>query len=303
MQRTRLTLGLLAALALGAGGCGFTVKTRPQVVPLQTVEDAGPVAFLGTVDLRLARGGGQTHRRTTVPAGPGADDDDVRLWPYPLNSWNRGVPMLGPSLGPSPRPDEERLTATGELGPQEVAVPLEAGFVRRWVAVHGRGTLRDATGDALAQDPEVGRVAAFLGAYPVYSGAVWLEVVRARAQLPDLGPLPTLLALGTLCTAGVAGLLFLVPVRLDTPVDFAVRGYKLDRKDPRMARAASVTYTLAVEARGSPGFDVDDFRAALAAQLAQAAGEGLAQRLSAPAPLRTTTWPADAKQAPQRSLP
>ncbi len=285
-MRAARRLWWMGCVAWAAGACTYTVHAvlpQPAELPPQKTETetepaprAGPLmAYLGAVDLRLRRGGGRTHQEERVPSsqpmwGP-------RLGMTPWDPWNR----LDPNPGmPGPGREDVRQVATGELGTQEVTVPLADAFAERWTADLGGQNFRDASEDPLATDPDPARAVAFLQQFPQYDGAVWLEVVRARAELPDVTAMQGLVALGTVCTLGVGALAYLVPLNLDTPVDFAVRAYVVKRAEPDVPLAASVEEKSTLEASGSVGFDVDAFRADLAGRLAESGGARLAAALT-----------------------
>jgi hypothetical protein len=74
-----------ALLGLASAGCSHTLVTRlPAPPPVGMRTEAPAVALLGTVDLRLRRGGGKTHEREGFTA-PSADPSYAQRYPLPLD--------------------------------------------------------------------------------------------------------------------------------------------------------------------------------------------------------------------------
>jgi hypothetical protein len=199
-------------------------------------------------------------------------------------AWRRTPSSADPWLGfgvPPPRFEESvRHVPTGELGTQEIAVPLEDGFARGLAEAFGGGRVRDARDDILAAQPDVARAAAFLRAFPAYDAAVWIEVLQARTELPDWSVLTSLAGFASLCSLGLLSWVFLVPVSLDTDVEVETRAYLLLRRTPSEPLAVGVSGKKRIQARGSVGFDVDRFRADVADLAGNMVGQELARELS-----------------------
>lgn len=275
----RLPLGRrVLAVALGCAGlaCGHTLLTKPRALDAVNLT-AGPVptvALLGAVDMRLKRGGGKTHERDVDVAPLNPDPYYARRYPYPLDPWNRyDVP-------PRSLPRESaHFIATGELGTQEVTVPLVEALMARLTEHLGEDNVRNASEDPLADEPDLGHAQAFLASYPGYDAVVWLEVLTAHATLPDTAALQSVMTLGACMTLGVGAVVFLVPVTLDTPVELGVRAYVVTREHPTAPLGTAVAQKLVVKARGSTAFDVDKFRADVADLVLRDAGATLADNL------------------------
>lgn len=283
---------LLGALVLVAqAGCSHTVVTQLPPPPVGArVQAPVVVALLGVRDLRMQKGGVKTHAEERFQPPPPADPYYGRRAPVPMDPWSRYDPVPPPMTRPG---EDVRLRATGELGVDEVAVPLLDGFAQRFEERLGPGALRDAQDDPLSEDPDATRAAAFLTSYPIYGAAVWLEVTAARAQLPDMSTLAGMLTMAACCTGGLFALAFLIPLSLDTPTQLRVRAYLVRRDAPQQPLAAAFQDERTVEARGSAGFDVDRFRADVADLVARNAGmrlaEDLANRLT-DTPTSTSDW-------------
>ncbi|MBI5495697.1 MAG: hypothetical protein HY904_11785 [Deltaproteobacteria bacterium] len=273
-MRVRVVVALVVSWGALAA-CGYTIQTRfPDPEPVEA--QSGPlVALLGGTDLRLRRGGGATHKdvRTPLePVLPPADPYAARRYPYaypdPFSPF--GVPQ-------APQTDTQRV-ATGELGTDEALPPLLDALAARLKAHLGDDAVRDASADPLAADPDAARAAAFLAHYRDYDAATWVELIDAHARLPDTSLLASTLNGLACCTLGVGALLFLVPVPLDTTVRFRARAY-LVRSGSAPPLSAAATREQKLKARGSPGFDLDAFRADVADRLGRDVGRELADKL------------------------
>ncbi len=278
MHRVATHVLLWIAVPVLGMGCTHTLVTRLPALPqAQPVAQPPLVALLGVRDLRLQKGGGKTHKEERFTTSPPADPYFYRRSPVPMDPWNRYDPVPPPMTRP---PDDVRLRPTGELGVDEVAIPLLDGFAQRFRERLGDAALRDASDDPLAEDPDATRATAFLTRYPSYAAAVWLEVTAANAQLPDMTTLAGIMTMAACCTGGLFALAFLIPLSLDTPAELRVRAYLVRRDRPLEVVAAAVGDKRTVEARGSAGFDVDRFRADVADLLAHHAGLRLADELA-----------------------
>lgn len=272
-RRTHLVSVVAAALVSGA--CSYKL-TAPALSP-----PAGPsayqpalVAMLAPVDMRKREGGVKTHTAETVP-GPSADPYWNSPYPYPLDPWNSYYSP--PAHSPPSR--EVRLKPTGVLATEEVLEPLVDSFSARLRERLGAQVLRDATADPLAELPDPSRALAFLSAYPVYDAAVWVEVLAAKAQLPEHTILANAIQLTSICSLGGLAWLYLVPVDLETPVELRARAFLIRRSSPSAPLGAAIKETMTVKAKGSVAFDVDSFRADVGAVAGGVAGTRLADQL------------------------
>jgi len=269
-----LLWGVLAA-------CTYTIKTQvPDLPGPAPLERPILVAMLAPVDLRLRNGGGKTHVKELVPnSGMAQQYNDPRMFRNPNYGWGGGY--YG---GPSPRSDDVKIRTTGELGTDEVLLPLTDAFEARFSALIGENNLRDASEDALADQPDMTRAQGFLAAYPVYDAVVWIEVMEAHADLPDEGALQSLFTLGSVCSLGLLSWTFLIPVDLATPITVKARAYLIFRSAPAAPIAIAAVEDIKLEARGSVAFDVDKFRADAADVVGRRVGVQLADGLGAKLP-------------------
>ncbi|MEW5854509.1 MAG: hypothetical protein AB2A00_37380 [Myxococcota bacterium] len=273
---------MLAATMLGVlvGACTYRIRPIPVEQKAPPVATRVLVALLAPVDLRLQRGGVKTHERERVPTL--REEQPLSRYPYPLDPWNR----YGPPPTTWDTPEQTRLKPTGQLGTDEVLDPVSDAFAARLAQRLGTDAVRDASADPLAEQPDPARVAGFLTAYPAYDAVAWVEILAARAELPDQSNLNSLFTMISLCTVGAFSWLFLIPLDLDTPVEVRARAFLVRRSALKEPLAAAVREKRTVKARGSAGFDVDDFRADVAVTMGTLVGarlaDELANRLDAP---------------------
>lgn len=278
-MRSRLAaLTVLFPLLLGA--CRHTITTVVPDPPPAASRSPRLVALLAPVDIRLARGGGKAHVVERTPR------QDNFFNPSPYSGFRGGGMGMGygwgsPYASSASRGDDIRIKITGELGSDEVLVPMLDAFSGRLRDAWGVDNVRDAQSDPLAEDPDTTRAQAFLAAYPGYDAVAWVELVEAKAELPDEGALNTLFTLASVCSLGAMSWVFLIPVDLDTPTSLKARAYVITRSQPNAPLAVALEQRFTVKARGSVGADMDVLRADSADLVSRTLGAALGDALLA----------------------